>query len=269
VKIVIPTYKRPSVLRDKSLALLWRLGFDKSDVVILLSEGDPSEYEKIYPNFHIIKVKANTAAEKFNAAHRVYPKGTRVLLFEDDIDDIVQKNDLKQSPVSAENFQMIATKSFEYCEKIGAKIWGMCPTPNGFYMKNRICHGLKFCVANVYGFISDPDRQNSVDVNLPSKTDYERSIRYFIRDGATVRADMISPITKNYKNSGGLQDLAAGKRLAYENAAVSELLSKYPTLVRRNLNRVGEYPEIVIKPAPKDPEKYKQLILQLRRQRAF
>jgi hypothetical protein len=73
------------------------------------------------------------------------------------------------------------------------------------------------------------------------KEDYERSIRFYLRDGAVVRLRNVAPKTAYYTEKGGNQEFRTMKTVA---EGAKKLVKMFPELCSLNLTKKSGYPEI-------------------------
>lgn len=206
-EIAIPSYKRTSVLNKATLATLVRLGADLERVTVWTANDEQRE---IYEAELQPKVRVRTARPGVMAArqhyHDHYPAGTRILNLDDDVYGLRQKDGdkLKEPEFTLDQ---IVELGFKMCESTGARIWGINPVTNGWFMKDHISVGLRYICAIFYGSYAGDREMLGARVTDPSKTsveDFEMSIKSFIAHGATVRFEFLTPPSK-YFADGGIQ----------------------------------------------------------------
>ena len=76
---------------------------------------------------------------------------------------------------------------------------------------------------------------------IDDKEDYERSIKYYLKDGGLLRFNNITCYTKCYKEPGGMQVERTHKRI--HDSAVY-LTKQYPNLCTLNTSKKSGYTEI-------------------------
>tara|TARA_Y100000389_G_C17286257_1_gene425608 strand:- start:415 stop:825 length:411 start_codon:yes stop_codon:yes gene_type:complete len=76
---------------------------------------------------------------------------------------------------------------------------------------------------------------------IDDKEDYERSIKYFLKDGGLLRFNNVTCYTKCYKEPGGMQVERTHKRI--HDSAVY-LTKQYPNLCTLNTGKKSGYTEI-------------------------
>lgn len=199
--IVIPSYGRAEMCRNKTISTLEKYKIPKELVSVYVISEQADEYRKVLPEYNIvIGVKGLVPQRQFIIER--YPAGTHLVYMDDDLDDI----DLTMSSYST--LIDFLTDAFKKCDEHSAFLWGVYAVYNPFFRKDRteISTCLNFCVGCFYGIITRPENHN-LDIVISkqgNKEDVERSIRYFIEDGIVLRFNKIAPKTKYYNVSGGL-----------------------------------------------------------------
>ena len=233
--IAIPSHNRSTLIVTHALKfVLQELEASPSDVYVFVSTKEMlSEYKQdIEAPVNIIVTDTYTARDKFNYIHQYFTDGRDVLLIEDDVKGLVTMTDKKPKRIIQDGFKIMHER--------GKKIWGVYPSSNKMFMQMSVLTGFAFIVANIYGYVADGD--SSVIVTNQCKTDYERSILYSINKGGVVRLNYVAPVTKNYTNRGGMQDLSG--RYNLEKTSCENLIKKYPKLVAYKKGTKSKYPEI-------------------------
>jgi hypothetical protein len=244
-RIVIPTHRRAATLGARTLKWLRACGVPDARVTLLVSdEADAEAYRAAYPDCCVPTVPAfDCLRDKLNYLHRTARPGERVLVIEDDLTGLLRKRD-NRAPLTHDLDALVAD-GFAACERYGTALWGVTPTNNGLFMKERASAELRFCVGYCYGFVGTGDPRLEVTLNF--KHDYERTLLYFIRYGAVARLNYVGVETRSFSAPGGLQEYSAEARRAAELASNEYLLRRYPHLVARaaRLNRtLNAYTEL-------------------------
>lgn len=210
-EIAIPSYKRSTILEARTLATLVRFGVDLDRVTVWTADDEERE---TYESELTHKVRVRTARPGILAArqfyHRAYPEGTKIVNLDDDISDIRQKADDKLGEPEF-SFDRIVEMGFDVCKKTNAKIWGLNPVSNGFFMKDHITVGLRYICAIFFGsYAGDREMVGERIVDgSGSGEDFEMSIKSFIAHGSTVRLEFLTPLTKYFAAGGIDAHLAA------------------------------------------------------------
>lgn len=234
MKIAIPTHRRAETIHGQTLSLLG--GFAKSDVYIFISdESDYQLYEQQCKGYNLVLCNTQTATQKFNYIQGYFTGDEYIFVLEDDIKKI--------QSLASESLPKIFNYMEQYCRLNRISAFGVYPSANKFFMSKTIDVGLTFLVANLFGYKANTSEQLMCE--LPVKTDYERSIRYFNAFGAVARFNFISCLTNNYTNKGGMQEMSDRAKL--EQDASVALCEKYPTIFSINPNRKSKYTELKMK----------------------
>ena len=242
-KIAIPSYQRSQLIKDRTLSYLAKCGADMSEVYVFTSNVEESiAYEHslqgvgcniVCPTKPILNV-----TEKFNFLHTYFKEGTNVFVMEDDIKTLVRLGKSGCKPVAQENLAFV-DKGFEYCMKAGTKLFGIIPHNNAFYMKFDVSTNLKLIVAHAYGFISDHSKD--LLVTQIGKSDYERSILYYLKFGSIIRFNNIGVTTSSYTTEGGMDH---NGRDIHEKESCDYLVRRYPHFIKHNEKKKSMYSEL-------------------------
>lgn len=247
-RVAIPSISRAYAIGDKTLNYLSKTDIDLTKVDVFLSKGEElEEYKKVlkdYPvNFYVSHTRHVNTQRNFIVNH--YKEGQHVFGIDDDIDDMRYKIDDKRTE-RLTNLVEFVEQAFVLCENYNIDLWGINPVLNPYFMKNKISFDLKYIVACCYGWINRHSPKAYVSTNPEyGKEDFERSIRYYIEDGAVMRFNNVSVKTKYYEGSGGINDY---RTYDYEETAVKWLLETFPYYcVRNNSKKSAKYPEVRLK----------------------
>lgn len=248
MNIAIPTYKRSHLIEGLTLGFLDRCGISRDYVRLYVSNEQEAVLYK-HTGCTIINTNCGNVRDKFNFIHSFYEPGAEVLVIEDDIESI-QKLAGYNKLEEISDLQQQAEKAFKLCHEHHTKLWGISSNSNPFFLADKAGPCFKLIVANMYGFIAE---ELPILVTQYTKTDYERTILYTIKYNSVVRLDYLCPITKNYKNEGGMQE---EKQFRYDRelVAVNYLTSRYPDMCKRNESKGSIYPEIQLRTMRVEPK---------------
>jgi hypothetical protein len=242
--IVIPSYKRPEICRDKTLAVLHAYNIPKDRIFVIVADKDQEvEYKNILDpkTYGKILVGVPGLAKVRNWIFLNFPKGSNIVSCDDDINGFIEyTTSTKRHEQRLRSLKDVIRRGFSECKKANCSCWGIYPSPNGFFMKPTVSTDLKFIIGSFCGFVN-PGKEVMIEISGGEKDDYERTIKFFQRDGAVVRLNFVSAKTSTYKTPGGLQ---LGNRLKRERATVKGLMKKYPGWIRVNPTRKSKMPEI-------------------------
>lgn len=234
-RIAIPSYKRPEILKKATLATLERYGVDPTRITIFVAnEAEREAYEAVLGHSYAIVVGVIGKVHQQRFYHRWYPTGTPLLNLDDDLYNIRQKIGEKLEDYTG-TIDEIVKIGFQICEESGAKLWGINPVSNGFFMGDYAVIGLRYICGNVYGnYAGDPaiigeDRE----YDGSSGDDYETTLRSWVQNGRVARIEWLCPVTKYFAGGGidaelksrGIEDRQIDHKIALENIA-----TRYPML---------------------------------------
>jgi hypothetical protein len=243
-RIAIPSIKRATTIKEKTINYLAKTDIDFSKVDLFLSDGEElPEYKKSladYPiNFIVTNQKHVNTQRNFIVNY--YKENQLVLGIDDDIKNIEMKIDDKKTTTLLKLNEFI-NNAFEICLSKKVDMWGVNPVLNPFFLKNTVSFNLKYIVACFYGWRNTYQKKAYVSTNPEyGKEDYERSIRYYVADGGVGRFNYVAPNTKYYSEDGGIQTY---RTVEYEEKAVEWLLNTFPHFCKRNTSKKGKFPEV-------------------------
>lgn len=239
---MIPSYKRPEGCRDKTLAVLHEYGIPKEKIFVVVADKEQEkEYEAVLDpkTYGKILVGVPGLAEVRNWIFKHFAKGTHLVCCDDDLRGFIEYDgSAKRHEKKMVSMKRVIERGFAECKKAGCRLWGVYPSANGFFMKPTVTTDLKFCIGSFWGCINPG---SEIMLERSEKEDYERTIKFFEKDGCVVRLNFISPKTVYYKEPGGMQ---TRDRLKPQQEAVKALLKKYPQFVKVNPTRKSGFPEI-------------------------
>jgi hypothetical protein len=230
--IAIPSYKRPQICRDKTVAMLHKNKIPANKIYIYLAnKEEKEEYEKVLDkstyNELIVGIKGLVPQRQFIMSK--WREGKHIVFFDDDIDKV----DLTLSPkYRGKSFDYFIKDAFQECKNHHSFIWGVYPVFNPFFRKERdeLTTCLNFIVGCFYGIINRP-KLKAIQLTLTKensqKEDSERTIKYFIHDGIVLRFNRIAAFTKFYQRDGsGLGTFEDRVKPSLE--ATKKLLKAFP-----------------------------------------
>lgn len=246
--IAIPSYNRANTLIEKTLKVLQDYKIPASKIYVFVANKDQEKlYRETIPKNAVkdIIVGVKGLAEVRNFIFRYFPKDTPIVEMDDDIRGFIEYDEKeKRHERPLKDLVGVIERGFEECKKVGARLWGVYPSANGFFMKPTVSTDLKFIIGSFWGCFN-PGKE----IQLPfggEKEDYQRTLLFWEKDGVVVRLNFISPKTAYYSEPGGMQE---GDRKGKQEVAVDKILKKWPEYVKMNPRRKSGFPEIrLVKP---------------------
>lgn len=251
-QVAIPSYKRPQIVRDASVATLERFGVPRDNITVFVAnDSERIEYEAALPGYNIVTAELGKVnAQRFY--HRYYDQGTPLLNLDDDVYDIKQASPEKKLVPYGGTVADIADLGFRLCRDNAAQLWGINPVNNAFFMGQHATVGLRLICGNFYGNYAGDVAITGADrpVAVSSGDDWETTIRSFIRNGAVVRLEWLTPITK-YFAAGGIDAEVKEKgipdRQVENTRELRAIVERYPDLASGKVKAQGVY-SIRLKP---------------------
>jgi hypothetical protein len=229
--VAIPSYRRQEILAKQTLTTLERLATDPERVHIFVANDEEQEtYAGLITGYKtIVGVKGISEQRAFIHAH--FSQGTPIISIDDDISAIMQKDDDKTEPTTY-TLDQIAETGFGICDKESARMWGINPVANGFFMKDQITVGLRFICANFMGSYAGDPVYAEPHHSMSSADDHYATLRSHQRYGAVVRIEYLCPKTK-YWAKGGIDEALRDEgavRVERHAKELRRVASLYPSL---------------------------------------
>jgi len=244
--VAIPSYKRAKTLRDKTLALLKRKGIPSSIIhIFVASEEEKTEYESVLSSadYHTIIVGVPGMGAIRNFITSYFALGQRILNIDDDVSDF---KELVNKSLEATDLMKAFQAGFQELADKNLRLFGYYPVANAFFMKRKIRYDLRYIVGAVWGIINPG--LDVLRITLDDKEDYERTILMYVADRGVVRFDYYCPITKYYREPGGMMVERTQERI---ERSARNLVERFPDLAKLNTTKKSGKMEIRFKQMPK------------------
>jgi len=245
-EVAIPSYKRPETLRDKTLLVLkhYRIPYQKITVFVANKDEEKIYKDTLAPGTYgkiVVGVKGMGAIRNFITDY--YPIGTQIVNIDDDIKGFLEYDESKpRKEKPLRSLLAVIKTGFDECKKAHAKLWGVYPVANGFFMKPKVSTDLRYIIGSFWGCIN-PGLKHA-KVTLDDKEDYQRSILYYMEDDAIVRLNMVSPVSSYYKEAGGMQEERTKERV---EESARWIVKTYPDFAVLNPSKKSGYMEVKLK----------------------
>jgi len=266
--IAIPSYKRSDIIQSHTLAILNKHNIKSSHITIFVANQEESDiYKKAIPQslYNNIVVGVLGLKNQRNFISDYYPEDTHIVEMDDDIKKIMQlvikkesgstkgisrnskktktktKTNTNKTVKPIDDLDAFIRRAFEICIKSNIFLWGVYPLINPHFMTYKVTTDLRFIVGPMWGMIN----RHRLDLKLTvdEKENSERTLQFWVADGAVLRFNNVGIETKYYTNQGGMQ--AEGKNRKIEALkSVYHLHKLYPTLTKVSLTKKSGMPEI-------------------------
>ena len=260
-KIAIPSYKRHTTLKKKTMQVLahYKVPAKLIHIFVANKEEAKNYRETLEPGTYgkiVIGKKGIREIRNFMAQY--FAEGEKIVYLDDDISKIWEcysKGDPKSKKDNKlkqlESFDKFVKSAFKLSQRTGFHNWGVYPTDNPYFMKptlpdkSHISQDLKFLIGFFTGVINSHDAEVRT---ISDKEDYERTIKYYLKDGGVLRFNNISCNTRCYKEPGGIQ---TDRKKENSRVNANKLIQNYPDLVKINEARNSGFVEIRLRDSRK------------------
>ena len=274
-KIAIPSYKRPLILKNKTLKVLLEQNINPKKIIIFVANQeqkniyqdtlDKKTYNKIVVGEVGIKNIRNFMANYFKEKERIF-------YIDDDISHIYQvfndkdgKNFSKEKGKIMEkidenynkkynrlhdmrNLDDFIQMAFKTAKEKGLDNWGIYPVENPYFMKPTTKNVNDYFTTKLTyimgGFTGVINNKKAEIRTIDDKEDYERTIKYYLKDGGVLRFLNVCVRTRCYTEPGGMQVNRTKNRI-HESAIY--LTQKYPLLCTLNTRKKSGYTEVKLR----------------------
>lgn len=234
--VAIPSSNRVAKLTETTLPLLLDGGVPAHMITVFVPDaGQAAEYVAAVGGLGVQVQYGHGIGmrEARNAIARAYATGTRLVQIDDDIKGIFRH----AGPKTLDPVVDVDALFSECAAEAGGSLWCVYPVPNPFFMHaDRVRRGLWYAEGCLFGYTVRNDETELVTVD--DKEDFERSIRFYLRDGEVVRFDSITFRTRFYKEPGGMQDYRTEDTI---RQGAQSLEALYPGLAKARLAKSGRW----------------------------
>jgi len=252
--VAIPSFKRSDIIQTHTLAVLNKHNINPSHITIFVANQEENDiYKKSIPQnlYNNIVIGVEGLKNQRNFISEYYPEGSHIVEMDDDIKKIMQLVVKKQTSTKSmktaktvkpvEDLDAFIRRAFEMCVESNIFLWGVYPLINPYFMTYKITKDLRFIVGPMWGMINR--HRQDLKLTVDEKENSERTLQFWVADGAVLRFNNVGIETKYYKNQGGMQ--AEGKDRKVEALKSVYYLNKmYPTLTKVSLTKKSGMPEI-------------------------
>jgi hypothetical protein len=223
-KIAICSHNRIDTLKKKTLRVLELYGIEKEKIFVFVAPDEVADYRAALLGYTVVEGALGLCANR-NAVVAYFPEGTPVFFLDDDIRGFLEYTTQNQRHErQLEDLHALIVRGFEEVQKAGLSLWGIYPVANGRWMKPCLTRGLLFCYGCSFGLLIRKDTLNQQSF----KEDYERSLRFYKRDGSVLRLNWVAPLQSFCRGSGGLN---AERTAEKEKEGCERLQKEFPDLM--------------------------------------
>jgi hypothetical protein len=240
--IAIPSYRRATTLRDKTLQTLKEHKIPRGRIHVFVANKEEHDSYKAtldpttYGHMHI--AEPGMAAVR-NYITRFFPVGKAIFNIDDDIRGFIEYSEgAKRNERPLRDLAGLITDGFREARKTGYRLFGFYPVANGYFMKPGHTTDLRYIIGAVWGIIN-PGK--ILTVTIDDKEDYLRSVIMYLLDGGVLRYNNVAPVSAYYKEPGGMQETRTMERI---RTSANAMVHAFPDLVTINLTKKSGMPEV-------------------------
>ena len=237
-QIAVPSYKRADVCVKATLSTLKRHGADFDRVTVFTAtEAETELYQQaiaaagLRPN---VVMGVPGLCRQRVLISKYYDEGTPILSLDDDVFSLHAVDKDKTLHPFEGDLSRLAAKGFELCRRTKARLWGIYPVSNGYFMHQTISIGLRYIEGAFFGsFAGDPVWTGDDRKMLSSGEDFENTLRSFALYKGVIRFDGVCFKTR-YFAPGGMESELGGKanRMADHETQLRRIASEHSKLAK-------------------------------------
>ena len=270
--VAIPSYKREATLKNKTLRVLMEHKLNPKRIFIFVANQEQKKiYEDTLPKYYnklVVGIEGIKNIRNFMASY--FPEKQRIFSIDDDISHVFQNfntvnpNEKKHNKLKPlKNLHKFIVSGFKEAKKRQIDNWGVYPVENPYFMKPTARNPNDYLSTNlvyIIGFMTGVVNNKKAEIRtIDDKEDYERSIKYYLKDNGVLRFNNVTCRTQCYKEPGGMQ-VERTKQRIHDSAVY--LTEQYPELCTLNTSKKSGYTEIRLRDrranAPKKIKKTKK-----------
>ena len=200
-------------------------GIEDQDIHIFIVAEDEADYRAIFADTQVMfHMGRRGLVEQRQFILETFP-GEDLVFMDDDISNFLS--------LETFNLELIIKAAFRECRKYKLRLWGIYPVANRFFMDKTVTTDLKYIVGCFYGLINvNPLNEFSMD----DKEDFYRTCNYYQYDAGVMRMNWIAPVTKYYKEKGGMAERRTLATNQQGTELVAALFPDYATITKRKNN---------------------------------
>jgi len=222
MKFVIPSYQRPSQLKEKTLTYLELQGVDKKDIFVFVRKDDSklNEYQNI-EGINLVTTDIKGIGRTHNYITEYFEENEFLVEIDDDLVNLIDNH--KESV----NLQETIQKMKDIMTEENISYGGIYQCDNSMFMSG--CKEYTYDLRYMLGLFRLRFIRKEIILETNYAEDFENCLLHYLRDGKILKANHIAGKTKNYAEGGCCGD---GRNLDTEKADKEHLATKYPELTR-------------------------------------
>ena len=229
IKFVIPSYQRPSQLKEKTLAYLDAQGVDPKSIYVFVRTDDNnlSEYQSI-EGINLVTTDIKGIGMTHNYITEYFDENEFIVEIDDDLVNLIDNE--KQSV----NLKQTIQEMKDIMENENISYGGLYQCDNSMFMS--ACNHYTYDLRYMLGLFRLRFIRKDIVLETNYAEDMENCILHYLRDGKILKNNWLCGKTKNYAEGGCCGD---GRNLDTEKADKEHLANKYPELTRQFTRKNG------------------------------
>ena len=228
-KIVIPSFNRPKIIKEKTLSYLKRQKIANRNIYIFLNDEEQKDLYKLPKSYNVIIDGATNIMERRNNIINYFEEGEKLVCIDDDIQYIMDIN-LKET-----NLIELINKMFYQLKHNNIGLAGIYPVGSMLYMKTKITFDLRYIIGAFCCLINDKCAIRSVG----TLEDFELTIKYYKKYGGLVKFWGYSPKTIYYNSKGGITNGDKETRKILTDIEADIMIEKYGDYITKKFIHVN------------------------------
>jgi hypothetical protein len=234
--VAIPTYKRSDQLPTKTLATLREGNIPMENIYIFVVAEELDLYRASCPGYNIVVGQLGLVQQR-EFIHRYFPAYSYIVFLDDDIQQIYRPTSVSTKEVITD-LHPVFMSMIDRMKEEHVSICGTYPVDNIMfsYKSPEITTKLRYLVGAFYIIKNNRDTDLILDDTVcASHEDKYRTIKYYYKEGMTLRFNHICFKTK-YFGKGGL--FSQDRDKIHSDASIA-LCLEYPHLLRMKIKKTG------------------------------
>jgi hypothetical protein len=206
MKFVIPSYKHPKALKQKTLNYLHKCNVSLDDIYIFVADDEQLiEYEKHCGLEYKFIVGVVGKSQVENYIMNFFDNDEQLVHFDDDIDyvyEVVREGEKTAKRKIVYDLYTFCKEAFDVADKVNSKMWGVQIPSNDFWFLNNDKYKYNFFIGGgFFGYYVDKSIMLTSCID-----DAERSAQYERKHKNNFTHGRCCFYTKNQWDKGGLSD---------------------------------------------------------------
>ena len=221
IPIIIPSYQRSNIILSKTLNFLKRIQYPENNIFVVVGCNEENQFwdyfnsiNYLYPSVNIlVGDNSNYKASQINfIRNELLEDNQLAILIDDDIEDLLVKEDNKLIPITKEQFEKVLCIVPNLMREYKIGLSGINNSGNAFYMNETV----RLCKSCICGGFQIFFNQKDLNLTINQGVDAFESCYYLDKYEYNLKIDFITFKTKLF-SVGGLYDYRQDKEQTYKD----------------------------------------------------